>query len=43
MDMAKLNSRESTEWFNQILVDTGIFRPEATFRGVWIGLQGKYD
>jgi hypothetical protein len=41
MDMAKINSQEGTEWFNQILVDSGVFRPDTSIKGIWIGLDGE--
>ncbi len=42
MDLPKLANQEVTEWFNTILMDTGVFRPEASVRGLWIGLQGEF-
>jgi hypothetical protein len=41
MELPMLNSQEETEWFNTVLGDSGIFRPEATVKGVWIGLEGE--
>ena len=42
MDMPKLDSQEETEWFNHFLGNTGVFRPDASFKGIWIGLQGEH-